>query len=251
MSIRLKLILLILLTLISIGVVLTLRPVAQDPAYHHFTDSRTIFGIPNFANVISNFLFMVVGVQGLLVLSKSSASRRMSLIYAILFSGIFLTGLGSGHYHWHPDNDRLVYDRLPMTMVFMSLLAATIAEKINEKAGAYFLFPLLAIGIFSVIWWHYTEGKGQGDLRLYGLVQFYPMILIPLILLLFTETTANKADLQLIWVVIWYGVAKLCEIFDKPIFSALGFISGHPIKHIAAAIATLYLIKLFNSTLSN
>jgi len=33
---------------------LVLPPVRQDPGYHHFADARTLLGIPNFWNVISN-----------------------------------------------------------------------------------------------------------------------------------------------------------------------------------------------------
>ena len=224
---------------------MTLRPVSQDLAYHHFADTRMFFEIPNLLNVASNFLFVVVGINGLTLLPKSSTSPGIKTIYAVLFTGILLTGCGSAYYHWHPDNDRLVFDRLPMTLVFMSLLSATIAEKISVKGGLYMLIPLLTIGAFSVLWWHYTEIRGKGDLRLYGVVQFYPMMLIPLILLLFQDKTEYRSDFQLIWVVVWYAGAKLCERFDRPIFSALRFVSGHSLKHLAAAVATMYLVKLF------
>lgn len=245
MTTRQKLILLGFLTLIVIVVLLLLKPMPQDPTYHHFADSRLLWGIPNFANVVSNFLFLVVGVKGLLLLRRSSAAVGMMWIYGVIFLGIFLIGCGSAYYHWRPDNERLIYDRLPMTLVFMGLLSATIGEMIDYRAGFYLLVPLLVLGIFSVLWWHYTESIGRGDLRLYGLVQFYSVILISLILVLFSGQVGNNGAGQLRWVVVWYIIAKLCEKFDKQIFSALGFISGHSIKHMAAAVATWYLAKMF------
>ena len=53
-------------------VTILLPPIAQDPAYHNFADRRTILGVPNLLNVISNVPFVLVGVLGLCV----AASRR-------------------------------------------------------------------------------------------------------------------------------------------------------------------------------
>ncbi len=132
-----------------------------------------------------NFLFILVGLRGLLLLERPVVSGGISVIYLVLFSGILLTGFGSAWYHLSPDNDSLVFDRLPMTIVFMALLSATIGEQIDPGMGVRLLFPLLVIGVASILWWHYTERAGAGDLRLYVLVQYYPILLIPLILLLF------------------------------------------------------------------
>ena len=245
MSTNLKLFLLISLTIVVIVMVAMLKPIAQDPAYHHFADTRAWLGIPNFMNVVSNFLFIVVGIKGWMLLSRATISQGIFVIYATLFAGIVLTGLGSGYYHLHPDNNSLVYDRLPMTIVFMALLSATIGEFIDPTVGLILLIPLIGLGVGSVLWWHYTEGIGKGDLRLYGFVQFYPIIFIPLVLILFPTTRGNGGTRQLVWVVVWYIVAKLCEQFDRQIYSALGFVSGHSLKHIAAAMATWYLVRMF------
>jgi hypothetical protein len=134
---------------------------------------------------------------------------------------------------------------MPMTLVFMSFLSATIAAWIDVGTGTRFLVPLVLLGVASVLYWHYTELKGAGDLRLYGFVQFYPMIIIPLIFLWFASPANNKGLYLLIWVIAWYGVAKLFELFDKNIYAATGFISGHSLKHIAAAIATWYIVRFF------
>ena len=87
----------------------------------------------------------------------------------VLFTGVLLTFFGSAYYHLAPSDARLVWDRLPMTLVFMALLACVV------KASNSLLAIFLACGVASVLWWNIT-----GDLRFYALVQFGPLlILIP------------------------------------------------------------------------
>ena len=245
MKSTLKLWLLGLLTFAAILIVFTLKPISQNIAFHDFADHRSFWGIPNFGNVMSNIPFLLIGTLGLSLLKKATRSKEMIPIYGVLFTGIILTGLGSAYYHYNPNNDSLIYDRIPMTIVFMSFLSATVAELIDVKLGTRLLLPLVILGASSVLWWHYTESLGRGDLRLYGLVQYYPMVFIPLILLLFRSPTSNKGMTSLIWVVVWYVIAKLFEKFDREIYSTLRFISGHSLKHLAAAVSTWYLVKLF------
>lgn len=220
-------------------------PIPQAISYHRFADGRTILGISNFANVISNFPFLIIGMIGLYSIKRSTASRKINIIYICMFVGVLLTGIGSAYYHYRPDNNSLVFDRLPMTLVFMSLLSATLAERIDLKMGSVMLFPLLIIGIGGVMWWHITELRGEGDLRAYVLVQFYPIVFIPLILILFARYSDRRGLSQLVWAVFCYILAKLFEQFDKEIFSSSGFISGHTIKHLTAAVASWFLVRLF------
>jgi Ceramidase len=240
-----KFLLLGLCTLIAIIIGVMLNPLPQDPSYHLFADQRTIAGIPNFLNVLSNIPFLFVGIVGLSKLRKSNAAAPINRMYAILFVGIFLTGIGSAYYHYAPDNNTLVYDRIPMTIVFMAFLSATIAAWIDVKAGTRLMIPLLMLGVASVLYWQHTELNRAGDLRLYGFVQFYPMLIIPFIFLLFTSEENNKGLKLLIWVIAWYGAAKIFEIFDVAVYHGTGFISGHSLKHIAAAMATWYIVKFF------
>jgi hypothetical protein len=126
---------------------LLLPPVPQDPAFHEFADTRSWLGIPNFGNVASNFFFLVVAIWGGWELLRRKTAVHVYLIYGVLFAGILLTGIGSACYHWHPDNDRLIWDRMPITIVFMSLLAATVGEWVDRKAGICLLFPLVGLGV--------------------------------------------------------------------------------------------------------
>src|SRR5580658_6320628 len=212
-----KAILIVGLTIVAVAVVYFLPSVPQDPAFHSFADQRTLWGIPNFANVASNLPFLVIGVIGLSRVARAGVPA-IGWIYGVMFAGVLLTGLGSAYYHWHPDNDRLVWDRIPMTIVFMSLLAATVAELLDRRLGFGLLFPLVGVGVGSVLYWHWTEVRGHGDLRWYGLVQFYPMVLIPFLLWLFWSPAQRMTIRALGWIVVWYVVAKLLEAEDRPIY---------------------------------
>jgi hypothetical protein len=164
-----------------VAVVAMLAPrVAQPLAYHDFADQRSWLGVANFGDLASNVAFVIVGVWGLLVLLREP--RRAAFVdgrerwpYVLVFAGMILVAVGSGYYHSAPDNARLVWDRLPMTIVFMSLVAAMIVERVSVRAGRMLWPVLLCVGIASVWQWHWSEIRGAGDLRFYAAVQVYAM----------------------------------------------------------------------------
>jgi len=53
------------IVLVAIVAIFLLQPIPQSEAYHNFADKRALFGIPNFLNVVSNLLFLVVGALGI------------------------------------------------------------------------------------------------------------------------------------------------------------------------------------------
>ncbi|MCW3103829.1 MAG: hypothetical protein JWO09_2269 [Bacteroidetes bacterium] len=213
-----------------------MHPLAQDPAYHSFADARSCFGIPNFWNVISNLPFLVAGMLGILyLLFRDNYSVSKHPAYLMFFLGITFTGIGSGWYHLHPDNTSLVWDRLPMAISFMSFFSIIISEYISQRKGKILLLPLILLGISSVLYWHYTELQGHGDLRLYILVQFLPMLLIPMIMLLFRPAPPNASYIWLM--LLAYALSKFFESSDRLIFDFTPFLSGHTLKHFFAALA--------------
>jgi hypothetical protein len=218
---------------LAIGLVVV-PPVAQDPRYHAFADARTIAGVPNFWNVATNAAFVVAALWGLRALGSRTAfaERWERAAYAALMAGTALAGVGSTYYHLNPTDTRLLWDRLPMTVVFMSLLAATAGERMSGGAGKRLLVPLLLLGLGSVVYW-----AAAGDLRLYGLVQFGAMLAVPLLLLLrpprYTGTGAVWGMAAL------YAVAKAAELMDRRMVAVVAT-GGHPWKHVAAAGAILW-----------
>jgi len=227
-------------TLTSILAVFFLQPISQDASYHGFVDNRSMWGIPNFLNVVSNLPFIIIGAAGVISLFKSDRNAGFKAANLLFFIGVILIGLGSGYYHLWPTNDTLLFDRLPMTIAFMSFLSVIIYHLINPRLGRILLFPLVAVGIASALYWYLGEKAGQGDLRFYGLVQFYPMLAIPLMVLLYPTPPSLKKNL--LWVVIFYGSAKIFERFDEEIFTLTNIVSGHTLKHLAAAGAILKIL---------
>lgn len=210
--------------------------IPQDPAYHLFADRRAAFGIANGGDVLSNLAFAVAGAFGLAIMVRSRRAVEHGAerwAYAALFAGTFLTAFGSAYYHLAPDNARLVWDRLPMTIGFMGLVAAVVAERVSLDAARRALLPLVVIGAASVWYWHWTESNGAGDLRFYGAVQFGSLLLVVLLLALFPS---RYRDSGYFWVALGlYAAAKLFELLDRQIFATGGIVSGHTLKHVAAA----------------
>jgi hypothetical protein len=168
------------------------RPMPQPLAYHDMADQRSWLGIPNALNVLSNLPFAVVGVLGLATVFGSRVDRRVRFQeswerwpYAALFAGVALTTLGSSYYHLAPDNARLVWDRLPMTLGFMGLLTSVLTERVSLPVGRRLFAPLLAVGSASVGYWYWSEVQGAGDLRPYLLVQFGSLLVVVLVLVLY------------------------------------------------------------------
>jgi hypothetical protein len=227
-----------LLYAISIAAVVAcffIDPIRQDPNYHLFADQATWLSIPNFWNVVSNLPFVIVGSVGLV--KTQFINNTLKTNYAWFFSGIILTGFGSGYYHLHPDSATLVWDRLPMTISFMSFLSIIIGEFIDAVAGKKFLYPLLVVGLASILNWTITD-----DLRFYALVQFLPIALI--LIILFTSKKEQPYKRYFWLIVVFYAIAKFLESYDALVYDiAAKTISGHTLKHIAAAAAPYLFYK--------
>jgi hypothetical protein len=178
-------------------IVFLFPPIPQSEAYHHFADSRAFGGIPNPLDVLSNGCFWIIGVVAMRFVLRSSVSAdspafldsRERWPYFIFFLGVALTTFGSAYYHARPDDAGLVWDRLPMTLGFMSLLAATLSERINARAGSVALAPLLVFGLASVLYWSVTQSDGHGDLRPYVLAQFGSLAVLLLLVGVFSPPT--------------------------------------------------------------
>jgi hypothetical protein len=221
-------------------------PIPQNPAYHRLADSRAWLGIPNALNVLSNAGFLLIGALGLaFVLGAGGRAFREPgerWPYVVFFGGLLLTGVGSAYYHWEPGNARLAWDRLPLGITLMGLLAATIAERIGVKAARRLLGPLVAIAAGSVVYWHWTEQRGAGDLRLYALVQFYPIVAVPLMLWWLAPRYTRGGDL--LAAAATYAAAKAPELLDGWILSATRVVSGHTLKHVVAALAGYWVLRM-------
>jgi hypothetical protein len=244
------------LPVVTLGVMATAAlfvvtgPIPQPQEYHSFADQRTLLGIPHCLNVVSNIGFLVVGALGLGFVYRHwqcgpgcpFLAPQERWPFLVLFLGIFLTAFGSGYYHADPNDDRLVWDRLPMAVAFMAYFAVTIAERVSLRAGTWLIGPLVALGVGSVLYWHVAD-----DLRPYVLVQSYPLLAVPLILLLFP---ARYTGAGFIWGALgWYLLAKVFEVHavDHGVFELGHVASGHTLKHLAAAMGTYSLLRMLRA----
>lgn len=248
LSYRSRVSVIVALAVIVLMIAVFVPPIPQDPSYHDFADSRTLWGVANFADVISNAPFLLVGIVGFAFLLRqpANANTRRDLLwrpFLVYFAGVGLVAFGSAYYHWHPINETLFWDRLPMTIAFMALFTAFILDRIDQRLGPILLPVLVVIGIASVIYWSASEMAGQGDLRAYAVVQFFPMLAIPIICLVFPPGRLHARYVIIMGCL--YGLAKLFEHFDHETFALLGqSVSGHSLKHLAAAAAAYVAVPM-------
>jgi len=234
-----------LLLSVGLGVIIVVAmvdPVPQDPLYHVFADQRPMAGIPNFLNVMSNLPFLLIGIMGwrIIAANEASVTADTRLAWVVFFFGVALTAFGSGYFHLQPNNDTLVWDRLPMTIAFMSLVSIIVSEYFSPKLGRQILIPLLLLGAASVLYWAFTESQGAGDLRPYAIVQFLPMLLIPLIIILYR--TRSDLGRYVWWMIGFYVAAKVAEQLDDTLFALGAAVSGHSLKHLLASLAPASLL---------
>ena len=238
-----RILLLLLSSVIMALVIMFVPPVSQDPGYHNFADQRNISGIPHFWNVVTNIPFLVLGITGFFKFQKHELTGVIPdffRAYLAFFMGLVLTGLGSGYYHLDPLNSTLVGDRMAITVTFMSFFVLIFGETISTRTASRLLLPLLFLGLASVVYWDITENLGTGDLRFYALVQFLPMLLIPLMLLLYGSCLSGRR--WILAIILVYGAAKIAEMYDQQIYELIGF-SGHSLKHLIAAFGACLFLK--------
>jgi hypothetical protein len=194
-----------------------------------FADVRTCLGLPNFSNVASNLPFLLTGAAGMLwIHGHPHTGARLS--WTVFFLGVALVFLGSGYYHRAPGDDSLVWDRLPMTVAFMGLFAALIAEHLSPKLERPVLACAIAVGIASVITWKLTN-----DLRIYIWVQVAPFLVIVFLAAFYPGRFTHRH--YLLYGVGFYALAKAAEYHDHGIYAATSAaISGHSLKHLLAAV---------------
>lgn len=203
-------------------------PIHQPQSYHAFADARAWNGIPNAGDVLSNLPFALVGLWAL-------ARRRGTLSWTAFDAALVLTAVGSGYYHLAPDDARLVWDRVPIALACAALLVAVYERTDAPPAVPLRLALACAFAVASVAWWSATD-----DLRPYLLLQGAPLVLLPVWQ---WRAQAPRRERVLIGVALGcYLVAKVFEGLDRPVYEALGVVSGHTLKHLFAAAGALAIV---------
>lgn len=205
--------------LLAVGcslLVFSLPPIPQDPHYHAFLNIRALW--------LTSLLLILLGLWGCLA-ARSLKKRGGRVLWKIFFLSVMLSGLGSAYYHLDPTNLRLAVERLPLAVGFTTFLAIVVYERISAPLGIGLTPVLIGCGLTSVWLWIF----GTGDLRLYALVQFFPLIALPIFVLI--SPTQWKKDGLLLCAWALYILAKVFEMHE-----------GHLLKHLTVAVAVLFLI---------
>jgi len=204
-------------------------PIAQFADYHRFADTRTLFGLGNFADTASNIPFLLIGAAGVAFWLMRPAAER-SPAWLAVFAGAIACGIGSWHYHQGPNDATLVWDRLPIALTFMAFFVAILEDHYGPAATRALLLPALIVGAAGVFYWRETA-----DLRLYLWTQIVPLLAIPSALLLLPQRRRGRGWY---WAILaCYVLAKITEVADFRIFEWTGHaVSGHTLKHLLAAL---------------
>jgi hypothetical protein len=204
----------------------------------HFVDTRGWLGIPNAGDVLSNLAFLAMAVWG----SERLRGRKDVPVGASwFFVGLILTCLGSGYYHLDPDMpQRLVADRLGMAVAFAGFLGIAASERVSVRAGEALLVMMMIAGPL-------TAWVARENLMPWAIVQYGGMALA--VGLAFTRPRPGALGVPLGGIIVFYVLAKLFELGDATIFEATGHIvSGHTLKHLAAALAAWPIIRALGLT---
>ncbi len=216
---------------------LSFGPMPQDPSYHLLADTRTFLGvIPRAGDVLTNLAILAAGLLGLALRNRMTVAPEERTALNVLVAATILTAFGSAYYHWAPANPTLVWDRLPLAIVLISILALVLADRVHPLFARHGIWPLTALAVAGVIVWGVSEAMERGDLLLYLVVRVGAGIAIALLVILRRPRhTGTK----------WLVAALICEVLmaalerhDHEIFRLTGgLISGHNLKHVMVGVA--------------
>lgn len=209
-------------------------PLLQPQSYHNFADQRVLFGLPHAMDVISNLPFLLLGLFGLARLPRVTEAWRG--LVRLLCTGLLLTFAGSGTYHLAPSNAGLLLDRIGMLVLFAGILGLASADRLGLALARGMLTWVGVAGAASLAAWWYGS-----NLLPWALLQIGGVLV--LLLLACARPQAEAPTLRLGLCVVWYGLAKLCELADEDIFRLSNqMISGHSLKHLLSGLAVLPLL---------
>jgi len=227
---------------------------------HPLADGRTLAGLPNAVDVLSNLPFLVVGLLGLYRLHglehahahghDAGAPPHLhdddlpvnALDCAwLFFAGLVLVAAASAFFHLQPDDAlRLSGDRAAMAVAFAGVIGLAVCDRVSQRAGWPAACVALAAGLLAV-----AVFQEYGNVMPWAVVQFGGMVLVVAMALMRPTPGGTRVmRLRLGGIVACYALAKLLEMTDGAIFEATQqLISGHSLKHIVAALAALPVLQ--------
>jgi hypothetical protein len=208
-------------------------PLPQDPSYHLFADTRVCGPIPRAGDVLTNLAILAAGISGLALWKRVNIAPNERPAYVLLVVGMLLTAFGSAYYHWEPSDTRLVWDRLPMTLVMAAVAAMVLADRVDPAFARVALVPFALLGMASVLWWKWSIVFGKDDLLLYLVVHVGAGLLI---LYLCVFRRGRHSHIGWLFAALALDILMIVsERLDHEIFAATNMLfSGHNLKHVLA-----------------
>ena len=222
------------------GVIALPASLTREMNLYRFADTRSFLGLPNALDVLSNLPFALIGLAGLARHRQlEGAARPAGLVF---FASLLAVALGSSFYHLGPGPARLLFDRLPITVAFMALLALVLGDRVSPRLARLALVPLIAAAAAAALVWYFGgEQRGGGDLRPYALTQALPLAVIPLLLALFPGRLDER---RFVGALCLYLAAKGFEALDAQVYELGQLVSGHTLKHLCAGAACFLLMPV-------
>jgi hypothetical protein len=227
-----------LVTVVALIVLWVRYPDLHDRGYGVFADDRAGFGM---RNVVSNAGFLIVGLTGVVWAMRRRAQLGDDYAAALtLFTGVTFTAFGSAWFHLEPlrggalNREGLLLDRLPMTIAFAALLALVFRDRVLHRHHRWLLPLMLATGVATLVYWYACD-------RLLPYAFFQGYVAVGTLLMLAVLPPAYTGARWVAAAVLFFGVAKICEALDTRIFELCRF-GGHPLKHVAGAVAALMIL---------
>ena len=209
---------------------IVLGPIERGPSFHRYADQRTWLGIPHAGDVLSNLAFVVAAVRYL------RAVPGLALAVAWI-------GVGSGIYHWAPSDQTLALDWAPIAVTLMLVLGAVIHDRLGARPGAVVQGSGPIAAVLSVGYWLFTGGTTDGgNMAPYVALQLLGVALPPLLALLAPGRIATH---WLLAAVACFVAARILGAYDADLLDAIA-ISGHSLKHLAAAAAAACVLRAQN-----
>jgi len=119
-----------------------------------------------------------------------------------------------------------------------------ITERIDVEFGVKLLPFLVLFSIATVAQWYYSELHGHGDLGWYAALQIYSVLVLLAAPILRPRYTRNW-DFLIVFAL--YALAKIFETLDHRIYSLGHIVSGHTLKHLAAAVAGYWILRMLQN----
>ena len=216
------------------------------------SDIRTFMGLPNAIDVLSNLPFLLVGIVGLYRLHRLERSHEHGhaavVAYGelpgstldcawLFFAGLVLVAAGSAFYHLQPDDVlRLAGDRAAVAVAFAGVVGLAVSDRVSQRAGWPAACIALAAGLLAVAVFHET-----GNVTPWAVVQFGGMALVLwMASMRAVSGGTRRMQLKLVWIIAAYALAKVLELADGAVYELTQhLVSGHSLKHVAAALAAL------------